>query len=195
MIGAENGSTLQGTFFETLAASLWTYWKFAMRVTYYGSKGPDRREDFETALRAWDSDEAWANGGQIQMQVSRAKRLLPVSTHQGFDTSQQEVVDSLDKRVEDLRENADEKAWKSFYDELCGSKREQIEKLLLLLAQYLDREQRLWFVRKWMDKRKPLPLFKTKQAPSEHSDDGRSGAAAVAVSRADDVQSEVSPGD
>ena len=26
---------------ETLAAaSLWTYWKFAMRVTYYGSKGP-----------------------------------------------------------------------------------------------------------------------------------------------------------
>ena len=104
-------------------------------------------------------------------------------------------MDFLDKRVEDLRENADEKAWKSFYDELCGSKREQIEKLLLLLAQYLDREQRLWFVRKWMDKRKPLPLFKTKQAPSEHSDDGRSGAAAVAVSRADDVQSEVSPGD
>ena len=79
---------------ETLAASLWTYWKFAMRVAYYGSKYPDRREDFETALRAWDSDEAWTNGGQIQIQVSRARRLLPAATHQGFDASQQAVVDS-----------------------------------------------------------------------------------------------------
>jgi hypothetical protein len=35
---------------ETLAASLWTYWKLAMRIAYYGSRYPDRREEFETAL-------------------------------------------------------------------------------------------------------------------------------------------------
>lgn len=100
----------------------------------------------------------------------------------------------MDKRVEDLREMPDGTAWKPFYDELCSPKPEQIEKLLLLLAQYLDREQRPWFVRKWMGRRKPLPDFKTEQAQSERSDDGRSRAAAAADSRADDVPSEVAPG-
>jgi hypothetical protein len=179
---------------ETLATSLWTYWKLAMRVAYYGSKNPDRREDFETALRTWDSDKAWANGAQIQIQVSRAKRLLPGPTHQGFDASQQAVVDSLDNKVEHLQKNPDETAWEHFYNELCGSKRKQIDDLLLLLKQYLDREQRLWFVRKRMNKKKPLPPFKTEQARNERLDDGRPGAAAAAVSRADDAQSELPPG-
>ena len=176
---------------ETLAASLWTYWKLAMRVAYYGSKGPGRHEEFQTALRAWDSDEAWANGIQIQIQISHARRLLPDSTYQGFDMSQQAVVDSLDKQVEDLQENPDETAWKHFYKELCGSKRKQIDDLLLLLKQYLDREQRLWFVRKRMNKKNPLPPFKAERARNERFDDGRSGAAAAAVKRADDAQSEL----
>jgi hypothetical protein len=90
---------------ETLASSLWTYWKFAMRVAYYGSKGPGRHEEFETALGVWDSDDAWGNGGEIQIQVSRARRLLCDATYQGFDASQQTVVDSLDCRVEHLRGN------------------------------------------------------------------------------------------
>jgi hypothetical protein len=50
---------------ETLAASLWTYWKLAMRVAYYGRKAPDFCEDYVAALTAWDSAEAWDNGARI----------------------------------------------------------------------------------------------------------------------------------
>ena len=179
---------------ETLAASLWTYWTLAMRVAYYGSKPSDRREEFATALTAWDSDAAWTNGGEIQIQVSRAKRLLPDVAYQGFAASQQAVVDSLDERLGHLREQRDRKAWQCFYEELRGAKRTRIDKLLLLLTQYLDRAQQPWPVRKCMDKRKPLPDFEPEEAQNERCDDGRPGAAA-AVSRADDAQSELPPGE
>jgi hypothetical protein len=178
---------------ETLAASLWMYWELAMRVAYYGGKGPDRREEFEAALRAWDSDEAWTNAGQIQIQVSRARRLLPDSIYPGFDAAQRAAVDSLDKQVEDMRENLDRAASKRFYMELWGSKRKEIDDILLLLTQHLDRQQRLRFVRMWMAKTKPLSNFKTEQAGSERFDDGRPGIAAAAVSGEDDAQSELAP--
>lgn len=178
---------------ETLAASLWLYWELAMRVAYYGGKGPDRREEFEAALRAWDSDEAWTNAGQIQIQVSRARRLLPNAIHRGFDAAQRAAVDSLDKQVEDMRENSDRAASKRFYMELWGSKRKELDDILLLLTKHLDREQRLWFVRMWMAKTKRLPNFETEQPGREGFDDGRSGAAA-AVGREDDAQSELAPG-
>jgi hypothetical protein len=62
---------------ETLAITLWTYWKLAMRVSYYGRKVPLGGPGYTTAPEGWDSDEAWANGSEIQVQVSRLKRLLP----------------------------------------------------------------------------------------------------------------------
>ena len=85
-----------------------------MRVAYYGSKGKNRHGDYMAALKAWDSSEAWDNGGQIQIQ-SRSKRLLPeTTTHTTLDEAQQAVVDELDTQVEDLRDRADTTAWRQF---------------------------------------------------------------------------------
>jgi hypothetical protein len=66
----------------------------------FESKGKDRYQDYAAALTAWDSSEARDNGGQIQIQVSRSKRLLPATTHTTLDKAQQAVVDELDKQVE-----------------------------------------------------------------------------------------------
>jgi hypothetical protein len=135
--------------FEKLASSLWTYWKLAMRVAYYGSKGKERHEDYMAALKAWDSSEAWDNGGQIQIQVSRSKRLLPETTHTTLDEAQQAVVDELDTQVEDLRDRADATAWKQFYDSLYCPKRNEIHRLLFWLDQELNLAEQVRLVRWW----------------------------------------------
>lgn len=134
---------------ETLATCLWTYWKLAMRVANYGSKSPDFREDFAAALKVWDSDEAWDNGGRIQIQISRSKRVLPKDTHQALDKAQQVVVDDLDKAVENLRHQADTAAWELFYMSLYGPKRGQIHDLLLSLAQHVALAQEAPLTRWW----------------------------------------------
>ena len=134
---------------EALAASLWMYWKLAMRVAYYGSKGPARRDDFISARKAWDSGKAWDNGAQIQIQVSRSKRLLPKATHDDLDRAQLSVVDVLDKKVECLRDKSDDEAWDTFYKSLYRPKRDEIDRLLFLLTEHLDLAQRTWPVRWW----------------------------------------------
>jgi hypothetical protein len=136
---------------ETLAASLWTYWKLAMRVAYYGKQEAARREDYVTALAAWDSTEAWTNGGEVQIQVSRSKRLLPGTTHAALDRAQQAVVDDLDKQVERLRGLGDEAAWERFYESLTGEKRHQIDDLLFSLKEHLDLAQQGWLHRRWRE--------------------------------------------
>jgi hypothetical protein len=55
---------------DSLASSLWAYWKLALRVAYYGRQEPPSGEDFELALRRRDSDEAWQIGCDIQIQVA-----------------------------------------------------------------------------------------------------------------------------
>lgn len=134
---------------ELLAASLWTYWKLALRVAYYGSKGPARARDLAVALERWDSDEAWANGGQIQIQVSRSKRLLPDGAHGHLDAAQQAVVDYLDMKVDELREKPDTKAWGKFYVELMGAKRTRIDSLLATLTEDLYLARQSWYRRWW----------------------------------------------
>lgn len=118
-----------------------------MRIAYYGSKGPAFREDYTAALDAWDSDEAWNNGGRIQIQISRSKRVLPEAAHADLGRAQRMVVDELDKRVENLRNERDTAAWGEFYNDLYRPKRDQIHGLLFWLAQHLALAQQPWLVR------------------------------------------------
>jgi hypothetical protein len=134
---------------ETLAASLWTYWKLAMRVAYYGRKAPAFREDYAAALKAWDSTEAWDNGARIQIQISQSKLVLPKDTHKALNRAQQAVVDDLDRQVADLRERQDTTAWETFYKFLWGPRRDQIHELLFSLTQHLALAQQAWLIRRW----------------------------------------------
>lgn len=142
---------------ETLATSLWTYWKLAMRVSYYGRKAPADGPGYATALERWDSDEAWANGSEIQVQVSRSKRLLPKAAHADLDKTQRAVVDDLDLWVDHLRNGQDRKQWDAFYMSLKGAKRHQIEEMLARLAQHLALAQRSRFVHQWRRLRRKTP--------------------------------------
>jgi hypothetical protein len=130
---------MSGELLETLAACLWTYWKLALRVAYYAKKGSTFKDDYATALTAWDSAEAWDNGARIQIQISRSKRLLPEDIHKKLDQLQQQVVDDLDKWVEDLREGGDAAKWENLYECLYGPKRAKIQRLLFSLTQDLAR--------------------------------------------------------
>jgi len=142
---------------ETLATSLWTYWKLAMRVSYYGRKAPNAGPGYATALDRWDSDEAWANGSEIQVQVSRSKRLLPEPAHADLDKAQRAVVDDLDLWVDHLRDAKDPTEWGAFYESLKCVKRRQIEEILARLAQHLALAQRSWVVRRWRRLRHQTP--------------------------------------
>lgn len=143
---------MSGELLETLAACLWTYWKLALRVAYYPKKGSTFKDDYATALTAWDSAEAWDNGARIQIQISRSKRLLPEDIHKKLDQLQQQVVDDLDKWVEDLREGGDAAKWENLYECLYGPKRAKIQRLLFSLTQDLARaraQERPWLIRWW----------------------------------------------
>jgi hypothetical protein len=142
---------------EMLATSLWTYWKLAMRVSYYGRKAPIAGPGYETALERWDSDEAWVNGSEIQVQVSRSKRLLPEAAHADLDKTQRAVVDDLDLWVDHLRDVKDPKEWDAFYLSLKGAKRRQIEEMLARLGQHLELAQRSWIVCRWRQFRRKTP--------------------------------------
>jgi len=115
---------------ETLASSLWTYWKLALRVAYYGRKGPEGSQDYQLALARWDSDESWQNGNEIQIQVSRSKRLLPENAQRRLDQAQRAVVDYLDGEIRDLRREGTPSKWATFYDSLMDKKRAEIDSLL-----------------------------------------------------------------
>jgi hypothetical protein len=134
---------------EHLAASLWTYWKFAMRVAYYGKKGPLWTDARDVALERWDSDQAWVTGRQIQIQVSRSKRLLPLAAHTTLNDAQAEVVKDLDDTVDELRKGSDTEAWDKFYVDLMRAKRDKIDALLSDLTHDLYLAQELWYRRWW----------------------------------------------
>jgi hypothetical protein len=141
--------TASAGLLETFAASLWTYWKFAMRVAYYGRNETDDDEGYTTALERWDSDHAWTNGCEIQIQVSRSKRLLPKATHTQLAETQYAVVEDLDLWVDHLRAKKEPQAWGDFYTALTGDKRRQIEEMLARLDQHLAWEQRSRAVHVW----------------------------------------------
>jgi hypothetical protein len=142
---------------EALAAALWTYWKLAMRVAYYGREGPARDEDYAAALIAWDGDQAWSNGAEIQIQISRSKRLLPNTAHRDLDRTQQDVVDGLDRQVEELRKLADPAAWERFYVSLRGERRDRIHGLLFSVHEHLILAQRSWVGRTLRQAWRPTP--------------------------------------
>src|SRR5215831_15769821 len=115
---------------ETLASSLWTYWKLALRVAYYGKQGPEGAENYRLALLRWDSDDSWQNGNEIQIQVSRSKRLLPETAQRKLDQAQQEVVNYLDDEIDRLRRKENPAEWKAFRNSLMNKKRADIDHLL-----------------------------------------------------------------
>lgn len=134
LTGISNGRRERRTtsvdLLEKLAESLWTYWKAALRVAYYGKQGSAGGAHLAEALERWNSDEAWESGSEIQIQVSRAKRLLNKRTHADIDQMQREVVDDLDLRIENMSANASAAQWKTCYEELLTTKRQEIDDLL-----------------------------------------------------------------
>jgi len=122
---------------DTLAISLWKYWKLALRVAYYGRLGPRGSEDLDLALQRWDSDEAWQIGCEIQVQVSRSKRLLRSPEQQTLDKAQQRVVDFLDSEIDQLRETGTPDDWRKLYESLMGEKRTEIDSLLTDVTKHM----------------------------------------------------------
>ena len=122
---------------DTLAASLWLYWKFALRVAYYGRQGSRGSNDLDTALRNWDGDESWRIGSEIQIQVSRSKRLLPATAQRKLDQAQQDVVDYLDREIDRLRVSATTEEWAALYTALMTDKRVAIDLLLASVTEDL----------------------------------------------------------
>jgi hypothetical protein len=115
---------------DTLAGSLWAYWKLALRVAYYGRQGHRGSKDFDLALSRWNGDDAWQIGCEIQIQVSRSKRLLPPPAQQKLDRAQQDVVDYLDHEIDRLRDAGTPNDWKELYESLMTEKRMEIDSLL-----------------------------------------------------------------
>jgi hypothetical protein len=122
---------------DTLAASLWEYWKLALRVAYYGRKGQRGAEDLEVAPRRWDSDDAWNMGSAIQVQLSRSRRLLPPSAHSELAQAQRDVVDHLDREIDRLRVSAGPDDWNKLYESLMTETRSAIDALLVRVTRQL----------------------------------------------------------
>jgi hypothetical protein len=106
------------------------YWKLALRVAYYGRQGQRGSKDLEFALRRWDGDDSWQIGCEIQIQVSRSKRLLPSPAQQKLDQAQQEVVDYLDHEIDRLRDAGTPDDWEKLHASLMREKRTDIDSLL-----------------------------------------------------------------
>jgi hypothetical protein len=122
---------------DTFAVSLWTYWKLALRVAYYGRQGQRGSEGLEIALRRWDSDDSWEIGSQIQIQLSRSNRLLPLSAQQELLEAQQKVVDHLDREIDRLRVSAEPGDWGKLYDSLMNDTRAKIDGVLVSVTRQL----------------------------------------------------------
>jgi hypothetical protein len=88
--------------------------------------------------RGGDSDDAWRLGLDIQVQVSRSKRLLPQGAQQALDDAQREVVDYLDKKIDELRVSGTQDDWDAFYDALMSGKRDAIDHLLIRVTDDLN---------------------------------------------------------
>lgn len=115
---------------DILANGLWAYWKLALRVAYYGRQGERGSEGYVVALQRWDSDDAWQLGCDIQIQVSRSKRLLPQQSQKWLDQTQRTVVDYLDTEIDRLRQTGDCNDWEKLYRALMSPKREEIDRLV-----------------------------------------------------------------
>ncbi len=122
---------------DTLAASLWEYWKLALRVAYYGRQGQRGAKDLEIALRHWDSDDSWDIGSRIRIQLSRSQRLLPPAAQQELAQAQQDVVDYLDREIDRLRVSAVPEDWAKLYESLMTQTRPDIDALLVRVTRQL----------------------------------------------------------
>lgn len=138
------------TLVDTLAASLWEYWKLALRVAYYGRQGQRGAEGLEIALARWDSDDSWNIGSAIRIQLSRSKRLLPPAAQEELAHAQQSVVNYLDAEIDKLRVGAEPDEWRKLYDSLMDQTRMEIDALLVRVTKQLklgsirDRLKAVW---------------------------------------------------
>ena len=131
---------------DTLSVALWTYWKSALRVAYYGRQGERGTAAYEDALRDWEGKESWDNGNQIQIQVSRSKRLLPASAQQQLDEAQQRVVDYLDREVNRLSRANSSDEWAALYASLLAQ-RAEIDSILTRVTTELSLDRtRNWIL-------------------------------------------------
>ena len=105
---------------DALADSLWAYFKLALQVAHYGSRGERASADLDRALIRWDGDAAWDLGSAIQMQVSRARRLLPPAAHRRLDQTQRSVVEFLDGEIDRCREAATPDGWRDLHVRLVS---------------------------------------------------------------------------
>jgi hypothetical protein len=122
---------------DTLAASLWEYWKLALRVAYYGRQGHRGAENLQIALNRWDSDHSWNIDSAIQIQLSRSRRLLPPAAQQQLAQAQQNVVNYLDQEIDRLRVSAAPEDWAKLYESLMTETRPAIDALLVRVTNQL----------------------------------------------------------
>jgi hypothetical protein len=122
---------------DVLAQGLWGYWKLALRVAYYAQQGNRGHSQYVQALERWDSDDSWKIGEEIQIQISKSKRLLGASEQQRLNEAQQRVVDHLDRTVDDLRQTGTQHQWQHFYESLMGETRDRIDAILTEVASSL----------------------------------------------------------
>jgi hypothetical protein len=115
---------------DTLATCLWTYWKFALRVAYYGRLGLTANQNYRVALEKWDSDVLWELGTSIQIKLSKAGRLLRKDRRRSFDKRQRRFIKYLDDTVDHLKEEGTPQDWEEFYSELMGNRRSQVDRLI-----------------------------------------------------------------
>ena len=112
-------------------------WTLAVRVASYGKLGQRASADFDRALRRWDSDAAWQISCEIQIQVSKSKRLLSLPAQQALDKAQKKVVNFLTNEIDRTSQQVTPDDWGKLYDSLLGETRTEIDSLLTEVTKQL----------------------------------------------------------
>jgi hypothetical protein len=124
----------QAQLLDKLASLLWSYWKLALQVAYYG-KGPvEDQQKYLDAKEKYDSDQAWEVGRDIHIEISKARRLIPSRAVYGrLDAMRGLVVDDLDILVTRISDSSQDE-WGELYEHLNGDVRQSIDKVLVEVA-------------------------------------------------------------
>jgi hypothetical protein len=128
----------QAQLLEDLAALLWRYWKLALEVTYYGRRASEGdRRNFLAARERYDSQQSWEIGRNIQIEVSKAHRLIrSQAVYDGLDELRAFVVEDIDDRLIAI-DPSSQHEWDEFHRELKDNVRLRIDRVLLSVAQDL----------------------------------------------------------
>jgi hypothetical protein len=128
----------QAQLLEDLAALFWRYWKLALEVAYYGRQTSEEdQQKFLDARLRYDSQESWEVGRNIQIEVSKAHRLIrSQDVYKDLDELRAFVVEEIDNRLIGIDQSSQHE-WHEFYLELKDNVRQRIDHVLLTVARDL----------------------------------------------------------